>query len=217
MVSPDDDINDFELVKRMADKDANPALARKAWGLFYVRHRPYMLRVSTKAHAELIGDDGVRDAVQDGFIRMYDGARNFDCLESCDPARQQRKVRAWLGRIIENVIRDRFRGQPQVTFVDAGDLEDFGNSTPDDNGEGVPQDERLRLVEAAFSHLSEEEQTVLRATMFWWRPDARQQRMPNLAMHRLTDQLSTTAANVRQIRSRAMKKLRNQISNNLAA
>jgi RNA polymerase sigma factor (sigma-70 family) len=213
MAPPGDDIDDFELIRRMAERDANPTLARQAWAVFYVRHRGCMLRVTGVAHTDLIGPDRVRDAVQDGFVKSFAGAKNFDRTECCEPIVQQRKVRAWLGRIIENVIRDSFRGQPQVTFVDSEDLEDLGGSVPDAIDQiGVPENERLRLLESGLSLLSDEEQAVLRATMFWWRSGVRQQRMPNSAMQRLAVQLGTTSDNVRQIRSRAMKKLKNHVN-----
>lgn len=214
---PGENIEDFELIRRMAEEEANPAVAREAWALFYVRHRAYMLRVSTIAHADLIGSDRVRDAVQDGFLKSYAGAKNFDRTECCEPIAQQRRARAWMGRIIQNVIRDYFRGQPQVTFVDSEDLEALGGAVPDcANQSEAPENEKLRSVESGLSLLSEEEQAVLRATMFWWRPGARQQRMPNAAMQRLTAQLGTTADNVRQIRSRAMRRLKNHVNESLA-
>ncbi len=217
MVLRDEDVDDFELIRCMADKDANPALAREAWAIFYVRHRAYMLRVAALAHGDLLGTDRVRDAVQDGFLKCYKGAGNFDRADCCEPPVQQRKVRAWLGRIIENLIRDFFRGQPQVAFVDSEDLDDLtpGSLAEADQPE-VPADKRLQLLENGLSLLSEEEQTVLRATMLWWRAGARQQRMPSSAMSHLTTQLGTTADNVRQIRSRAMKKLRNHVNEGLA-
>ena len=71
---------------------------------------------------------------------------------------------------------------------------------------------RLELLKSAFGLLSDVEQTVLRGTMFWWRPDQLYQRMPHAALSQLSEQTGKSAANIRQIRLRAIKKLQEYVN-----
>jgi RNA polymerase sigma-70 factor, ECF subfamily len=203
--------DDCELLRRMADTTRDLAARREAWGVFYERHAPSLARACAASHAKLIGIDKVPDAVSDTFLRAYDKAATFK-LSGASPADQQRAVRAWLMRISENIVRDYFRNSPMVAFVEAGDLDEGQNvrqhvSAANDD---VP-DSRLNLVEEGLKTLSDREQRVLRETVFWYADGAVQQRMPHAAMQKLASELDTTPANIRQLRVRALAKLRQYV------
>src|SRR5260370_1062084 len=123
MVPPCDDIPDFELIRRMADEQANSAEARHAWGCFYVRHRRFLLRVCMSDHRYVLGIDGVKDVVHNAFFKAFDGAKTFNHEEDCDAIVQERKSRGWLVQIAENLVRDTFRNQPEVCLLDDGEIE----------------------------------------------------------------------------------------------
>jgi RNA polymerase sigma factor (sigma-70 family) len=216
MVRPCDDISDFVLIQRMADQKADSAGAKTAWGHFYVRHYRFLLRVCMSDHGYLLGTDGVKDIVHDAFLKAFDHASTFNHREDCETVIQERKCRGWLSRIAENVVRDRFRGQPEVCFVEEDEIE-YLNATEDGNDveSEVPECKRLNLLKAGFSLLSDVEQTILRATMFWWQSGQQHQRMPNAAMLQLSEQTGKSADNIRQIRARAIGKLEKYISENL--
>jgi DNA-directed RNA polymerase sigma subunit (sigma70/sigma32) len=113
-------------------------------------------------------------------------------------------------------VIDGFRGQPDVSLVDDDEIErlaDPVNGSPDETQ--VPESERLKLLKSGLLLLSETEQTILRATMSFYQPDKRHQRMPHAAMQELSQQLAESPENIRQIRSRAMKKLEKHINDNL--
>jgi RNA polymerase sigma factor (sigma-70 family) len=215
MVPSCDDISDFELIRRMADQKADFAAAKDAWGRFYVRHHPFLLRVCTSDHGYLLGRDGVKDIVQDAFLRAFDGAATFDHREACETVVQERKLRGWLSRIAENLVRDRFRGQPEVCIVDESEIDRLDCALGGNPVEGQdPESERLKLLKSGFALLSDLEQTVLRVTMFWWQPDQQHQRMPNAAMLQLSQQVGKSPQNIRQIRLRAMRKLQRHVNEN---
>jgi len=99
----------------------------KRMGCFYVRHHASLLLVCTYDYAYLIGAEGVGDLVQNAFLRAFDGATTFDHAEACEAVVQKRKARKWLARIAENLLRDRYRGQPEVRLLDDDeDLERLG-------------------------------------------------------------------------------------------
>ena len=72
----------------------------------------------------------------------------------------------------------------------------------------VADPERTRAVRAAIETLSPREQTVLRVTMQWYQADKDNQRLPNDVAAELAATLATTPENLRQIRRRAMRKVK---------
>ena len=215
MASPSKDISDFELIRRMADHGPDSSEARDAWGLFYTRHYQFVARVSTYRHGYLLGSAGVNDLVQDTFINAFNGAHAFDHAEQCGALEQELKCRGWLVAIAHNLVRDRYRGQPEVRLIDEADLELAG--LPDGNPDQIqsPESERLRLLESGLGLLSDQEQTVLRATVFWWQADREHQRMPESAMQQLSTDLGKSSDAIRQMRLRALKKLEKYVNDNL--
>jgi RNA polymerase sigma factor (sigma-70 family) len=215
MVQPCDDISDFELIRRMAGQESDPAGARIAWAAFYVRHQKNLVSVCMWHHEYLLGAEGVRDLVQDAFIKAFDGAATFNHAEICERTIQQRKCRRWLAKIAENLVLDRYKGQPQVDVVDDETLAILAGVIGENQNEiQITENKRLTLLKAGFDLLSETEQTVLRATMFWWQPDHQHQRMPHEAMERLSKQVDKSVTNIRQIRARAIKELKEYVNKN---
>jgi len=216
MVQPCDDISDFELIRCMADQQNDFVGARTAWGLFYRRHRAFLLGICRSDYGYLLDEDGVSDLVQDVFMKVFDSASTFDHAEACGDDIQQRKCRRWMARIAENLVRDRHRSQAGVRLVDDEENETLIAGKDDDPSDsGVPESERLKLLKSGLALLSETEQTVLRATMFCWQADHQHQRMPHTAMEQLSKQVGKSPENIRQIRSRALKKLEQHVNDKL--
>jgi RNA polymerase sigma factor (sigma-70 family) len=216
MVLPCDDMTDFELIQRMADQGSNFAAAREAWEQFYLRHHRVLMYISMSDHGYLLGQDDINDVVHDTFLKAFNRAGSFDHQESCPADVQERKCRAWLAAIAENIVRDRFRGQLEISIVDETEIERTESPRQEATDETeIPEPERLKLLRSAFAGLSEIEQTVLRATMSWWQADQQHQRMPNAAMQELSRQIAKSPENIRKIRSRAMDKLEKYVNENL--
>jgi len=216
MVLPCDDMTDFELIRRMADQRSNFAAAREAWEQFYLRHYRVLMYINMSDHGYLLGQDDINDVVQDSFLKAFNRAESFDYQESCPADVQERKCRAWLAAIAENLIRDRFRGQLEVSLADETEIERIETPKQEAADETeIPEPERLRLLKLGFAQLSEVEQTVLRATMSFWQGDQEHQRMPNAAMQELSRQIDKSPENIRKIRSRAMDKLEKYVDENV--
>ena len=207
MLPPDGGPDDCELLRRMADDASEQSARRDAWGVFYERHAKYVYRKCVAAHWKLIGIDNVADVVNDTFLRAYEKAATFR-LSGASAEDQQRIVRAWLLRINENIVRDRFRNSPNIVFAEESELED--QEDPRDETAEPPSVKSV-LIEEGLKQLSDREQRVLRETVFWFVPGARHQRMPHAAMASLAEELNTTPANVRQMRARALETLRQYI------
>lgn len=200
----------------MADEKANFAEARYAWSCFYLRHSRFLLRVCMSDHKYVLGVDGVEDVVQHAFFKAFDGAKTFHHAEDCEACVQERKARGWLVQIAENLVRDRFRNQPEECLLDDNQIEQLpATAGGDSENNPLPESERLKLLKSAFARLSDVEQTVLRATMFWWQADHQHQRMPHTALFELSKQIGKSPDNIRQIRARAVTKLEKYVNDNL--
>jgi len=216
MVLPCDDMADFDLIRRMADQRTDFAAAKEAWEQFYLRHHRVLIYICMSDHGYLLGQDDVKDVVQDTFLKAFSRAETFNFQESCQADIQERKCRAWLAAIAENIVRDRFRGQLEISIADETEVDRTESPRQETTDETeVPEPERLKLLKSAFARLSEIEQTILRATMLWWQADRQHQRMPNAAMQELSRQVDESPENIRKIRSRAMEKLEKYVNENL--
>lgn len=215
---PCDGPSDFELIRQMAEQSVDFAGARRAWAQFYVRHGRLLRLVCNRDYRYLLGEDGVEDLVDETFMRAFDRVASFDHKELCAPPIQELKCQGWLKRIAENLVRDRFRGQREVELVqvDVADLEKLGGSQDDCSSQcEVPEDKRLELLKAGFDLLTGKEQTILLATVFWQLQGRKHQRMPHLAMEQLSKDVGKSPSAIRQMRLRALEKLKKYVNENL--
>ena len=200
---------DGELLRLIASQ---PDSACEAQEEFYQRHVRYMYGVSRRAFSDLLGPDKIEDVVQDTFVRVFTKAGTFSFDESMDLSGQRRAVRAWMGKIMDNIVMDYFRGQPEIHFVDEETLDSYDVARAAQQGEPREGDGSVsrsqELLEDAFDTLTEDEKHVLRVTAFWYKPGQKQQKLPQKVMAELTESLHTNATNVRKIRSRGVAKIR---------
>lgn len=206
--------DDQALLRLMADATTT-ALADAAWAEFYVRHKDYLYAVLLRAHGRQMGEARLIEIVQDTFLRAHARAATFQVDETCGPERSRHRVRAWLGVIAENIIRDSFRGEPQVVFMSETDLEaEHDRRSPNRDLGAASASVTMRKFRNALSELTPRDQEVLRVTGMWYQPNQRQQRLPNHVMKQLAADLGTTSENIRQIRLRAIRAIRKSMERN---
>jgi len=201
------DEKDADLLTFMTMADEDPAVARAAWEAFYRRHAAYVYGVCVRAYAKILGGEaGVCDLVADTFKRAYEHAETFEAGGITDPERMRLRTRAWLGRIAERLAQTRLRGRKRLPTrtLELGHWQEIGERpvrTQEDAG-------RIERVRAAILSLSEKERVVIRATFQWYDPGVRHQRLPNEVAAELARTLRTTPENLRQIRRRALVKIK---------
>ena len=201
------DEKDADLLTFMTMADEDPAVARAAWEAFYRRHAKYVYGVCARAYAKILGGEaGVCDLVADAFKRAYEHAGTFEAGGIADPERMRLRTRAWLGRIAERLAQTRLRGRKRLSTrtLELGLWQEIGEREI----RSEAGDERIEWVRDAILSLSEKEQVVIRATFHWYEPGAAHQRLPNDVAGELARTLQTTPENLRQIRRRAMAKIR---------
>ena len=201
---------DSELLNQMSGADADAPRAEKAWEEFYRRHYDYLFNVCRNVYSRQIGEARVSEIVQDVFVKAFRRASTFQPGNSESAEESRWHVRAWLGSILKNAVSDLYRQEPQEVFTE--DIELFpdpdSDSDSSQSGGASGEDSPMGPLEKAFLGLEERERDVLRETMLWHTPGARHQRMPTAALQELATRLNTTPANIRQIRSRAIAKLK---------
>jgi RNA polymerase sigma factor (sigma-70 family) len=204
---------DLDLLCLMATGDT---LAFDAWEEFFERHKDYLYGVCKRAFTTVVGEHRIEDIVQDAMVKAFQKAGTMHNERNLDADNQRRLVRGWLGALCENIVRDYFRGQPEVDFVD-GDVLDAHESGESSQAEKLVDENRsqpatrLKLMEDALQTLTEREQEVLRTTGMWYKHGQKAQRLPHHIMSELATSLKTNPVNVRKIRERGIAKMKSYI------
>jgi len=197
--------SDEDLIFYMSLEGEDRASAEEAWKEFYFRHQGYLLAVCQRFQGTL-GDLGIQDLVQDTFVRVFKKAHTFKPLGTGSD-RARARVRAWLGRIANRLFLSSLRGQPEIEFTDDPYESIADEPAPVANEPESDESEHRPLLREALRTLTEREREVLIASYAWYEPGDGCNRMPSDELSALCSRFQTTAANIRQIRSRAFGKL----------
>jgi RNA polymerase sigma factor (sigma-70 family) len=202
--------SDEDLLVYMTMRNDDLSVANSALSEFYERHKGYLYRVCRRLTTGVLDESGAADLVQDTFIRAYERASTFDSEGITNPDRLQRRVKAWLGRIALNIFRDMLRGRAGIREVSLDDEEI--SKEPEQTALPSTISSDRRLLDEAIDSLSEKEQRVLRTTFQYFQPGKKNQRLPNDVAEDLAKSLTTTSDNIRQIRRRALRKIKEYIN-----
>jgi RNA polymerase sigma factor (sigma-70 family) len=203
-------LSDAELLEQVSARQVDPFRARRAEAEFYERHARYLYAVlmrRAKGPLALSGAE-VEDLVQETFFRAFERAHTFTRGDCADGDELSRRARGWLGRIAQNLLADWLEGRREVA------ASPFLETVPgrDEDAPRSSRSPRRELMRAALDELSERERDVLRVSALYHRPGEEHQRLPNAVAAELATRWGTTGENIRAIRSRAMKKLREMLS-----
>ena len=202
-------LSDAELLEQVSARRVDPFRARRAEAEFYERHARYLYAVllrRAKGPLALTGAE-VEDLVQETFFRAFERAHTFTRGDA-EGDDLSRRARGWLGRIAQNLLADWLEGRREIA------ASPFLETVPgrDEDAPRSSRSPRRELVRAALDELSERERDVLRVSALYHRPGEEHQRLPNAVAAELATRWGTTGENIRAIRSRAMKKLRDMLT-----
>jgi len=206
--------SDAELLERVSERAADAAGARSAEAEFYGRHAGYLYAVLTQRVRRPLALSGreVEDLVQETFFRAFARAHTYSSGDALDEDSERRRSRAWLGRIAQRLLADWLAGAREVSASPY--LETLAEPDAPPPSSRSP---KLRLMREALGTLGERERDVLRVSALYFRPGAEHQRLPNDVSAELARRWGTTAENIRAIRSRALKKLKDYLQPRLTA
>jgi RNA polymerase sigma factor (sigma-70 family) len=206
---------DEDLLIYMTMREDDPLVAKEAWAEFYRRHIDYMRGKCREVCRGILAGSGPDDLAQLTFIKAYERANTFKSGGINDLDRLRLRVRAWLGRIAQNIYRDMLRGRKdsKELAVDKEDLEE----APEQVQAAPTTSTYKRLLDEAIDALSEKKQHVLRVTYQYNQPGKKHQRLPNHVAEELATTLNTTSDNVRQLRRRALQEVNQFIKSKTGA
>ena len=209
-----DHVSDAELLERVSQRETNAAAARAAESEFYDRHARYLYGVLVQRVRRLLALSGreVEDLVQETFFRAFARAASYSGGDAGDPESQRRRSRAWLGRIAERLLADWLAGAREISASPL--LDTLAEPEP---GPPSSRSPKLRLLREALDTLNERERDVLRVAALYFRPGEEHQRLPNAVSAELAQRWQTTSENIRAIRSRATKRLKEYLTTRLSA
>jgi len=209
-----DHASDAELLERVSQRAANERAARAAETEFYDRHARYLFCVLVQRVRRPLALSGreVEDLVQETFVRAFARASTYHGGDAWDLDSQRRRSRAWLGRIAERLLADWLTDAREISASPY--LDTLAEPEPAPPSSRSP---KLRLLREGLDTLNERERDVLRVAALYFRPGEEHQRLPNEVSAELCQRWQTTSENIRAIRSRATKKLKEYLATRLAA
>lgn len=203
-------VSDTELLLCIAHGEEHPTRARAAQTQFYERHVRYLYGVLSRQRSSVLSAAQMtaEDLVQETFRRVFEKAHSYAAEPELGAERGERRTRAWMGRIAQRLLLDALERNQEVSATPY--VESLGAPSGD---EPPPSSSPLlRLVREGLASLSEREQDVLTITAMYQRVGEAHQRLPNEVAQQLATRWATNSDNVRAIRSRALKKLREFLS-----
>jgi RNA polymerase sigma factor (sigma-70 family) len=209
-----DHFSDAELLERVSKRADNASAARAAETEFYDRHARYLYGVLMQRLRRPLALSGreVEDLVQETFFRAFARASSYSAGDAWDEASQRRRSRAWLGRIAERLMADWLQDSREISASPY--LDTLAEPEPPPPSSRSP---KLRLLREALETLNERERDVLRVAALYFRPGEEHQRLPNEVSAELARRWQTSSENIRAIRSRATKKLKDYLAGRLSA
>jgi RNA polymerase sigma factor (sigma-70 family) len=198
-----------ELFLLMAMKEDNRQDAEKAFSKFYNLYKDYLYTVIKKVCKswQMYGDDLIQDVHQNTFLTVYENAENFIQIENIPFERQERHLKAWLGKIAKNEMFQLLRKQrednekttylPDLSYFDDKEIEKF-----------LPMSENMLLVEKALNSLNERDRDILITYLMF---EDGNKKLPSEEIQRLADLWDVLPDNLRQIKKRSIEKIKKYI------
>jgi len=186
----DDDL--MEIIRLERDKDDD--LAQRAFTVIYQKYAQALFTICSKVCGARIETDLIYEKV---WKRVYDYPKYSTSKNNC-------KFITWLNRIAVNAWKDI---QQKIFLCDNLPPEKL----PEMEAPDEPEEERLPSIEEitlkkSLTMLTDKERDILLTYMQYESNDDKQ--LPRNILGQLKTKYNTTSANIRQIKSRSLKKVK---------
>lgn len=200
--------SDEELLLYMAEREKGPVDARAAWEEFYRRHAAYVLNICRRVCDGMLDNDMTNGVMIETFAKVYLSAHTYKLSDQQEPDKIRRRVRSWLGVIAKHATFDVLRCRRDSTPIQL-EPEEWGRIG---GTQKCPISKDTQAVRRLMEQvLDDREIAVLRTTYMYYDPDKDSQRLPNEIVDELCKCLSTTPANLRRIRKKGTKKIKDAL------
>lgn len=203
-------LSDLEVLKLIG----NSAQSDQAFNEFYRRYRRFVSS-SCKSCTKEFDPTGhlANDIFQVTFVKVAINGYKFKLPDGAKVQDQSLYIKGWLSRICKNELISYTRKYPlskENAEMDSGTQnikEQFYNS---DESTEEPKTIEAQILESAVASLSESERIIVMTYMLYYDPLTPNRHLPDEVLKKLCSDLNTNAGNIRQMKSRAMKKLKDE-------
>lgn len=206
---------DCDLMLYIQLKDEDEKNANLALKELIDRHHIYLVSVGLKAlnRPNLYGsEEFIQDLVMDTWKKIYDHAESYNGSTPNEATLSRRTFRAWAGRILRNHLRDWLKAKRNRGIVQSINLcfeEHYGqNELPDSNNDTFTEKLEESSADSLFSCLTEKEADVMRELLLHLGTGILTSALPHGAIEQIAEEMDTTAENIRQLKSRAIRKIK---------
>jgi RNA polymerase sigma factor (sigma-70 family) len=178
----------------------------EAFHFFYTRYSDYLWKVCSivcRSHPQ--ASELTKDTFQQTMTKVYLNAHSYDKSIS--------SVKTWISKIARNEFLNCLKQNKSVLslFDDIKDI-NIDEITYDDTPLDT-EDIKTSQIEVALLNLSEKERMILTTYMMYYDEENPDKHLPDREINDLCTYFNTTPNNIRQIKSRAMKKVKTLLSN----
>jgi len=197
--------NDYDLLELMAWKEEDPEISNKAWHEFYKRHAKFIYNVANNKLKTSVEIESISDITTDLFEKVYNsGASSFKKSSEIDVNKVRGHVRSWLCSILRYMIIDLLRGKKYVEitipYEKLCEIPVIEKESPSENV--------IKLKNIMEECLSDREKHVLSVHFEFFDNQNPDKNIPSDRLDEVCNEWGLTRANFRQIKSRAIKKLK---------
>ena len=148
---------------------------------------------------------GSRISLRTRLARHRQRSATYQGAENGDPEYRLRRVQAWLTTIAERLAYDMLaaRRRHPVIQIEQEEWQEVPAGL-----DGAVSDKTTAVRHLIESILTDREQDVILTTFHWYDPDRAHQKLPEHVLSDLARRWNTSQDNIRQIRSRALSKLK---------
>ena len=214
--------SDADLLTWISLREEDVGEANRACCEFHNRYSKLLISMCMKRYCIQIGKEGVRDLVNDTFLRVFDKAAVKFKTTEIDPKKLRRQVGAWLGKIAFNLFLMRLKeqeGLPTSQLETDFDPHDEDGFKPEDidfvplvkipmTPERVEQSKHLKPI---LDGLDDRERIILLTRFKNDNCLGGKQQFDSDDLEQLATEFRTTKDNIRQIFHRTFQKVKKQL------
>ncbi len=200
---------DADLFAGMALGGACVARAHACFAEFHRRHAAYLFAVCERRYRE-----SAEEIAAETLRRVYESAPLFDRSALADaesPDATRRLVRAWVGRIVRWVAADHFTDRERCSTVPIDSIAQWAELQGSLSAAPGRDAELVAQVRGVIEELSEREQEIAWTVAHGWSPEHGQTRWSQDDLDALAARFGLSRENIRQVRARLIRKLREQL------
>ena len=203
--------SDYDLLEMISWYSTDEEIAINAWKELYSRHFEYLYKLlfSITKNNEL-----AVDLSQETFLKVLEKAAGTFKIPQEKKDKVTQHVRCWLGTVAKKLYIDYLRGCDELLDHEIGDnrynpalIEEIGDEKNTCS---------VRVREIYESSLDDREKSILDIALLYLNPSNPYTKIPKKELDEICSKLGITSENFRQIKRRALKKLKEKISAELA-